>query len=103
MHEDPLKLLPIDIRSEVLKELNEILHEKTSVDQRSSLYRISVEGELDPRSKKFMQELLTKHEGDWGKVIENHIRVVRKVHSEADRMAIATFQPKTKKIKTARN
>ena len=97
MHEDPLKLLPQDMRREVVDDLNRILTEQTPEKERTSLYRISVDGELDPRSKKFMQELLLRNDGDWGKVVENHIRVVRKVHSEADRCGIATFQPKDEK------
>lgn len=97
MHEDPLKLLPPEMRKDVMDDLNEILLEMTPEKERTALYRLSVEGELDPRSKKFMQELLSRYEGDWGKVVENHIRVVRKVHSEADRVAIATFQPKDEK------
>jgi serine protein kinase len=97
MHEDPLKLLPQDIRKEVVSELNKILLDSTPEKNKPSLYRLNVDGELDPRSKKFMQELLLRNEGDWGKVIENHIRIVRKVHSESDRVAIATFQPKDEK------
>lgn len=97
MHEDPLKLLPADMRKEVMKDLNRILEGQTPEKDRTSLYRLNVDGELDPRSKKFMQELLLRYDGDWGKVVENHIRVVRKVHSEADRCGIATFQPKDEK------
>jgi len=97
MHEDPLKLLPHNMRKEVVADLNRILNEQTPENERTSLYRLSVEGELDPRSKKFMQELLRRNDGDWGKVVENHIRVLRKTHSEADRCGIATFQPKDEK------
>lgn len=97
MHEDPLKLLPPEMRKEVLEELNKILTEKTPEKDRNLLYRLTVDGELDPRSKKFMQELLLLYDGDWGKVIENHIKVIRKTHSEADRVGIATFQPKDEK------
>jgi predicted Ser/Thr protein kinase/intein/homing endonuclease len=97
MHEDPLKLLPPEMRKEVLADLNKILFESTSDKDKPSLYRLTVEGDLDPRSKKFMQELLLRNNGDWGKVVENHIKVVRKIHSEADRCGIATFQPKDEK------
>jgi len=97
MHEDPLKLLPADMRKEVVADLNKILLEKTPDKDRNTLYRLSVDGELDPRSKKFMQELLVRNDGDWGKVVENHIKVVRKTHNEADRCGIATFQPKDEK------
>lgn len=97
MHEDPLKLLPQDVRKEVLNELNEIYLSKTSDKEKNSAYKLNVEGELDPRSKKFMKELLIRYKGDWQKVVENHIKVIRKVHSETDRMGIATFQPKDEK------
>lgn len=97
MHEDPLKLLPPDIRKQFVKELNEIYVEQTSDKDKSSSYKLNVEGELDPRSKKFMKELLLRYKGDWLQVVENHIRVVRKTHSETDRMGIATFQPKDEK------
>jgi serine protein kinase len=97
MHEDPLKLLPQDMRRDVLADLNRALVEKTPEKERVSLYRLTVDGDLDPRSKKFMQEMLRRYEGDWGKVVENHIKVVRKTHSEADRCGIATFQPKDEK------
>jgi serine protein kinase len=97
MHEDPLKLLPQEMRREVVDDLNRLLMEQTPEKERTGLYRLSVEGDLDPRSKKFMQELLKRNDGDWGKVVENHVRVVRKVHNEADRCGIATFQPKDEK------
>lgn len=97
MHEDPLKLLPIDIRKQFLKELNDIYIEQVPEKDRTSAYKINVEGELDPRSKKFMKELLVKYKGDWQQVVENHIIVIRKTHSETDRMGIATFQPKDEK------
>lgn len=97
MHEDPLKLIPKNIRDEVLKELNDILLKQTKEEYRSSMYSLSVDGELDPRSKKFMKELMLRYDGDWEQVINNHIRVIRKVHSESDRMGIATFQPKDEK------
>lgn len=97
MHEDPLKLIPIDLRKEFIKELNDALHNQTNEKDRINLYKLNVDGELDPRSKKFMKELLIKYDGDWEKVVENHIKVIRKTHSESDRMGIATFQPKDEK------
>lgn len=97
MHEDPLKLLPLDIRKQILDELNEIHLQNTPEKQKSSVYKLNIEGELDPRSKKFMKELMIRYDGDWSKIIENHIKVVRKTHSESDRVGIATFQPKDEK------
>lgn len=97
MHEDPLKLLPGEMRASVLADLNRTLLERTPEGERNSSYALSLEGDLDPRSKKFMGELLRKYDGDWVKVVENHIRVVRKIHNEANRCGIATFQPKDEK------
>lgn len=97
MHEDPLKLIPIEIRKDFINELNEKLLNQASEKEKFNLYKLNIEGELDPRSKKFMKELLLKYEGDWEKVVENHIKVIRKNHSESDRMGIATFQPKDEK------
>lgn len=91
MHENPLKLLPVDLRRQFLDELNE------ENNRESAPYSFSIDGELDPRSKKFMKELLIRNGGDWGTVVRNHIVVVRKTHSETDRVGIATFQPKDEK------
>jgi serine protein kinase len=97
MHEDPLKLIPYEVRKEFIAQLNETLLEQTPENEREQQYTLQSEGDLDPRSKKFMEELLVRYEGDWQKVVTEHIKVVRKVYSEADRVGIATFQPKDEK------
>lgn len=97
MHEQPLKLLPVDLRADIVADLNKIHEEQTAEDQRSDIYTLKCNDELDPLCKKFMNALLKKYDGDLEKVLENHIRVVRKVYSEADRCGIATFQPKDEK------
>lgn len=101
MHDDPLKLIPVAIRDKFFVGLNETLREQTKEKDRVSLYTLKLNGELNPRCKKFMYELLKRYEGDWKKVLENHISVVRKVYSEADRIGIATFQPKDEKNQDA--
>jgi serine protein kinase len=97
MHEQPLKLLPLDIRGSIVEELNKIHEELTSEKERADIYSLKCNDELDPLCKRFMSELLKRYDGDLEKVLENHIRVVRKVYSEADRCGIATFQPKDEK------
>jgi len=97
MNEDPLKLLPPEMRKAFVAELNQTLLDSVPEDQRNTQYVLNVKGELNPRCKKFMNALLKKYEGDWKKVVSEHIVVVRKVHSEADRVGIATFQPKDEK------
>lgn len=91
MNENPLKLMPSIMRDQFLKDVNEAHLEN------GGTYELVCEGELNPRCKLFMNELLKKYEGDWMKVVTNHIKVVRKTHSEVDRVGIATFQPKDEK------
>lgn len=97
MHEDPLKLIPYAIRKKLVAELNDVLLEGVDDKERNSLYTLRCEGEMDPRSKKFMEELMVANNGDWLQVVTKHIRVIRMVYSEADRVGIATFQPKDEK------
>ena len=97
MHEQPLKLLPLEIRKVFMAELNRIFEETLPENRRTDSYTLKCNDELDPLCKKFMGSLLKKYEGDLEKVLVNHIRVIRKVYSEADRCGIATFQPKDEK------
>ncbi len=101
MNENPIKLMPMQMRVEFLKNLNEIARNQASDEDKDSLYRYTSEGDLNPRCKLFMSMLLKRYNGDWRKVVENHIRVVRKVHSETDRTGIGTFQPKDEKNQDA--
>jgi serine protein kinase len=97
MHEEPLKLIPWDIRKNVIEELNGMLKSKTEEKDLSNLYRLNVEGDLDPRCRFFMNFFLKKYKGDWEKIVKNHIVVTRMTYSEVDRCGIATFQPKDEK------
>ena len=101
MHEDPIKLIPEEIRKGLIEDLNEIRFADMTEEERNAAYVLRSEGELNPRCKMFMNILLKKYEGDWEKVVTNHIRVIRKVYSEADRVGIATFQPKDEKNQDA--
>lgn len=101
MHDDPVKLIPPKVRAELLKDLNEVKAEFGEHPKGEQAYELRCDGELNPRCKKFMDELLKIHKGDWRKVVDNHIVVVRKVYSEADRCGIATFQPKDEKNQDA--
>ena len=87
MHEDPLCLLPIESRREVLAELNK-RHDRS--------YRLGLEGDLDPMCRWYWNDFLQKYDGDWMKVL-NHIKVRRLLLSEKDRCGIGTFQPKDEK------
>ena len=87
MHEEPLRLIPPEWREQSIDKLG------LSNDK----FRVRVEGELDPASRFIFNGLLQRYEGDWGKVVQNHIRVRRLLLSEKDRVGIGTFQPKDEK------
>jgi serine protein kinase len=87
MHEEPLLLIPVEARKDVVGELNKGLPE----DRRIRLY-----GDVCPFCRKTFDDLLLRYGGDWMKVID-HIKVRRLVLSEKDRRGIGTFQPKDEK------
>ncbi len=87
MHEEPLKLIPIDARKAVLAKINEEVGESS---------RIRIDGALDPFCRRMFDDLLIKYDGNWRKVLQ-HVRVRRLILSEKDRVGIGTFQPKDEK------
>ena len=87
MHEEPLRLIPLDARDRVLDEIN-----KTE----KGPYRLEMVGPLCPFCRFTYQELMEKYHGNWSKVVE-HTRVRRLTLSEKDRVGIGTFQPKDEK------
>ena len=87
MHEEPLKLIPLEARKDVLASLNVDLNESSQV---------CVEGALDPFCRKMYEDLSLEYHGDWRKVMD-HIRIHRVILSEKDRIGIGTFQPKDEK------
>lgn len=87
MHEDPLWIIPFDMRPKLEEELNRGLEGD---------FRVKIEGELSPPSRFIFKRLMEHYQGDFGKVFE-HVRVKRMVLSESDRVGIGTFQPKDEK------
>src|SRR5579862_9831544 len=87
MHEEPLKLIPLDQRERVLHEINE---------RTRGEYKITLEGDLCPFCRYIFRSVMDKFAGDWAKVMK-HIRVRRMTLSEKDRVGIGTFQPKDEK------
>jgi len=91
MNEDPLKLIPEELRPKFLDELNR---------SRKDGYKIGIWGDLNPASRFMFTELMKHYKGEWLKVVE-HIRVRRLIFSEKDRVGIGTFQPKDEKNQDA--
>jgi len=89
LNEEPLRLLPIELRTQALEELN-----RSTAGQ--SRYAIAVEGDLDPVSRYLYREGMKECGGDWTRLIER-VRVRRLLLSEKDRVGIGTFQPKDEK------
>ena len=75
MHEQPLKLLPIEMRQQIVDELNKVHEQLTPQSERADLYTLKCADELDPLCKRFMNELLKRYDGDLEKVLEKHIRL----------------------------
>ncbi|MCL7419009.1 MAG: serine protein kinase PrkA, partial [Halalkalicoccus sp.] len=88
MNQDPLILLPLEQRQQVIDELNERLE---------APYTIRNEQSLDPASSFYMDRLLAYYDDDLQTVLENHVEVVRLIADENKRQAIETFEPKDKK------
>ena len=74
LHENPLKLLPLEVREPFLAEMNATLLEMQEADKKAGAskehYNLRMEGELNPRCKLFMNELLKRYQGDLEKVSE---------------------------------
>jgi serine protein kinase len=87
MNEEPLWLIPEEMRGELTEELNRGLE---------GTFRIHIEGELSPPSRFIFKALMEKYQGDLMKAL-THVKVKRLVLSEADRIGIGTFQPKDEK------
>ncbi|MBC7690930.1 MAG: serine protein kinase [Methylotenera sp.] len=87
MNEDPLKLVPEELRSKICEEFNR---------SSKATYKVNIQGDLDPASRFVYREFMKRYQGDWTQVM-NHIRVIRLVLSEKDRIGIGTFQPKDEK------
>lgn len=87
MNEEPLLLIPDDLRSSVYESLNK---------GQDGTFRVHVDGELSPPSRFIFKALMEKYDGNLMQVLK-HVRVRRLFLSEADRVGIGTFQPKDEK------
>jgi serine protein kinase len=63
MHEEPLRLIPAEVRPAFLNAINAGLSD--------SSYQVQVNGDLDPFCRYQFQQRLAKYNGDWGRVLED--------------------------------
>lgn len=87
MHEEPLKLVPLEVRKKFIEEINKGIKDG---------YKINIKGEVNPADRFILNAYMKKYDGDWTKVMQ-HIRIKRLLLSEKDRLGIGTFQPKDEK------
>ncbi len=87
MHEEPLHLIPLELRSAVLARIN---------GDRPAGQQVVIEGEMCPACRYLYRRLMEEYQGDWTRV-SAHVRVRRLMLSEKDRVGIGTFQPKDEK------
>ena len=87
IHEDPLKLIPEELRPKLLGEINK---------GKKSDYKVTITGDLCPSCRYIYNQLMMRYDGDWNKVVQ-HVVVNRLILSEKDRIGVGTFQPKDEK------
>jgi serine protein kinase len=87
MHEEPLHLVPPEMRERFLEKFNQ---------DRTAEERVRISGDLCPACRYHYRELMRRYDGDWTQMIR-HVRVRRLIFSEQDRIGIGTFQPKDEK------
>jgi len=85
MHEEPFKLIPLEVRKEFLDSIN-----------KGQTFKVRIRGALCPADRYIYNAYMDKYNGDWEKVVR-HVRVKRLLLSEKDRIGIGTFQPKDEK------
>jgi serine protein kinase len=88
MHEDPLHLVPHELRPALLDRINagRDAHDPHAL----------IQGEMCPFCRQMYNERLARYDGDWNGMLEE-VKVYRLILSEQDRIGIGTFQPKDEK------
>src|SRR5579862_2158753 len=89
MHEEPLHLVPTELRPNILRDLN-------ANHKPGNSYEVTIRGEMCPFCRSMFNERMAKYNGDWHRVMED-VKVFRLLLSEQDRVGIGTFQPKDEK------
>jgi serine protein kinase len=88
MHEEPLHLVPQELRSGLLSRLND--------GRGANEYHVTIQGELCPFCRQMYNERLARCDGDWNRMLDE-VKMYRLMLSEQDRVGIGTFQPKDEK------
>lgn len=87
MNEEPLHLVPVELRAK----LERLLNEGRELEE-----QVQIRGDMCPMCRFLFREEMKKAGGDWQQALESVV-VKRLVLSEQDRIGIGTFQPKDEK------
>src|SRR6516165_9456940 len=85
MHEEPLHLVPRELRGPLLAKLNDA--------HKPGDYEVTIRGDMCPFCRQMFNERMAKADGDWARMLEG-VKVYRLILSEQDRVGVGTFQPK---------
>jgi len=88
MHQEPLLLVPLELRPGLLTRINST--------RKAGTPEIQIRGDLNPFCRQMMRERMARYNGDWHHVMED-VKVFRLILSEQDRVGVGTFQPKDEK------
>jgi len=88
MHQEPLLLVPLELRPGLLARINST--------RKAGTPEVQIRGDLNPFCRQMMRERMARYDGDWHRVMED-VKVFRLILSEQDRVGVGTFQPKDEK------
>ncbi|MEA3378893.1 MAG: serine protein kinase [Nanoarchaeota archaeon] len=86
LKEDPIFLLPEEIRMQMLSRIK---------DPKWNI--MDLKGESCPVCRHLYERLMKEYDGDWKKVLTEHVRIKRMVLHEKTRKGIGTFKPNDEK------
>lgn len=91
LHEEPLAVLPFEIRVPLLEKLARQISDKKIEGA------LSVPTNACPQCADIFRRFMKRYHGDWHKVIEKHLRTKRIGLSRRDRLGIVVVRPKSEK------
>lgn len=92
LHEEPLRVLPLELRRKVVEKMKSQLTNAELIDQ-----SFLVKGHSCPLCDQIFRSFLRRYNNDWKKVVEKHLRVRRYLLDKHLRHGIVTARPKSEK------
>lgn len=96
VHDEPLKLIPVNTRKKILNSINDKIREEAKEKNEIVTYEYQSEGNVCPSCNNVFGRLLDYYNGDPSKVWK-HIKVKRVLLDEDRRIGLTTYEPKDEK------